>query len=80
MDKAFEIIGVLMPILSALASLFNHKARTKQADGVQLSPITAGVGSVLNVGALNIDKAIQLAKAVQAALPKKEEQGEKFSE
>ena len=74
MDKAIEIIGLLVPLLSALASVFNHKARKHKEAGENLAHFVAGVGSVLNVGALNFDKAIQLAKAVQAALPKKGEQ------
>lgn len=78
-DNVLELVGVLVPLLSTVASWFNGKARAKKEAGEMLSPVAARAGAMLNVGALNFDKAIQLLRAVDAALPKKgedEKQGE----
>lgn len=79
-DNVLELVGVLVPLLSSVASWFNGKARAKKEAGEMLSPAVARVGAVLNVGALNFDKAMQLLKAVNAALPKTDEDGAKKSE
>lgn len=79
-DNVLELVGILVPLLSTVASWFNGKARAKKESGEVLSPAMARAGAVLNVGALNFDKAMQLLKAVQAALPKKEEDSEKQGE
>lgn len=72
-EKVFEIIGIILPILSTIASWFNGKERSTRQAGESLPMMAKGVGAVLNVGALNFDKAIELAKAVKAALPRKDE-------
>lgn len=64
-SHVLEIMGGLIPVLSALASFLNHVIRSRQAVGAEVSPLLAGAGSVLNVGAINLDKAIQLAKLLK---------------
>lgn len=75
-----ELVGVVVPLLSSLASWFNGKARAKKEAGECLTPAVAKVGAALNVGAMNFDKAMQLLKAVEASLPKKEEGEEQPAE
>lgn len=72
--NVLELVGLLVPLFSAVASVFNGKVRAKQAAGETISPLAAKAGAVLNVGAMNIDKAIQLMQVVKAALPPKEEE------
>ena len=61
-DGILMFLGALVPLMSALASLINHKVRVAQAAGEDVSPLVLKTGAALNVGALNIDKAVQLAK------------------
>lgn len=65
-DKGIEVIGGLVTLLSALASLINHTIRTKQAAGEPVSSLLLGAGAVANVGAINLDKAVQLGKQLRA--------------
>ena len=65
-DKFIELTGMVVTVLSALASLINHIIRGKQAEGAPVSPLLLGAGTVLNVGAVNLDKAAQLAKQLRA--------------
>lgn len=71
--NVLELVGLLVPLFSAVASVFNGKVRAKQAAGEAIAPVVAKAGAVLNVGALNLDKAIQLMQVVKAALPKEDE-------
>lgn len=64
-DHVLQILGGLIPVLSALASFVNHIIRSRQSEGVAISPMLASAGSVLNIGAINLDKAIQLAKLLK---------------
>lgn len=64
-DKLIDGVGGLVAILSALASLLNHVIRKRQADGAEVSPWLLGAGTVLNVGAVNLDKAVQLGKQLR---------------
>lgn len=64
-DHILTILGAVVPLLSALASLVNHVVRARQADGQPVPPALAVTGAVLNAGAVNVDKAIQLAKLVR---------------
>ena len=64
-DHVLQILGGLIPVLSALASFVNHVIRSRQAEGASVPPMLAGAGSVLNVGAINLDKAIQLARLLK---------------
>ncbi len=50
-----------------MASVFNGKVRAKQAAGEVISPVVAKAGAVLNVGAMNFDKAHQLLSLVKTA-------------
>ena len=59
-DRVLVIVGALVPLLSALSSWVNHVIRTKEAKSEAVSPALLGVGSVLNVLSVNLDKAVQL--------------------
>lgn len=61
-DHILTIVGALVPLLSAVSSLLNHVIRSRQAAGQAVSPVLAGTGSVLNLAAVNLDKAVQLGK------------------
>ena len=63
LDKA----GVVVMALSALASVLNHIIRAKQTAGESVAGWLLQVNAVLNVGALNLDKAVQQFKAAKAA-------------
>lgn len=60
-EHVLAFVGALVPLMSALASLINHVVREKQAKGEQVSPVLLQGGALLNVGAINLDKAVQLA-------------------
>lgn len=61
LEHALAFVGALVPLMSALASLINHVVREKQAKGEDVSPVLLQGGALLNVGAINLDKAVQLA-------------------
>ena len=65
-EAVLAFLGALVPLMSALASLINWKVRTAQAEGREVSALTLKAGAALNVGAMNIDKAVQLAKLAKA--------------
>lgn len=65
-ESVLAVLGALVPVLSALASLLNHVVRERQAAGEPVSKTLLSAGAVLNVGAVNLDKALQLAKAVKS--------------
>jgi hypothetical protein len=69
-EHVLAFLGALVPLMSALASFINHKVRTAQAVGEDVSALTLKAGAALNVGALNLDKAVQLAKAAKAGAEK----------
>lgn len=60
LDEILKIAGAVVPLLSALASLVNHFVRAAQAKGEQPSAALLTTGAVLNAGAVNVDKAVQL--------------------
>lgn len=60
-EHILAILGALVPLMSALASLINHIVREKTAAGEKVSPVLLHGGALLNVGAINLDKAVQLA-------------------
>lgn len=62
LEHILAILGALVPICSALASLVNHLVRAKQAKGQEVSPLMLGAGSLLNAASINLDKAVQLGK------------------
>jgi hypothetical protein len=61
-----SIIGVIVPVLSAIASALNADVRKKQADSVPVPPALAKVSAIVNAGALNVDKAKQMLTLVKA--------------
>lgn len=66
LNAIIHLAGALVPLFSAASSFLNHVVRQMQANGHQIPPFIAGTSTVLNVGALNIDKAVQMAKLVKA--------------
>lgn len=60
-EHVLAFVGALVPLMSALASLINHVVREKQANGEAVSPMLLQGGALLNVGAINLDKAVQLS-------------------
>jgi hypothetical protein len=75
-EHLLAFLGALVPLMSALASFINHKVRKAQEAGEDVSSLLLHTGSVLNVGAVNLDKAVQLAKlAKQAKESANEDQG-----
>ena len=67
-DKLLMILGAAVPLMSALASYINHLVREKEAAGESVSTTLLKTGALLNVGAINIDKAVQLAKKAKAGV------------
>jgi len=61
LEHVLAFVGALVPLMSALASLINHIVREKQAKGEAVSAALLQSGALLNVGAVNLDKAVQLA-------------------
>lgn len=61
-EAVFAFMGALVPLMSALASFINHYVRKAQASGEDVSPLILKTGAALNLGAINIDKAVQLAR------------------
>lgn len=66
-DEILKIMGAVVPLLSAVASFLNHVVRVRKDSGAPVSSLLAGSGAVLNVGALNLDKALQLARLLKEA-------------
>ena len=65
-EQTLELMGALVPLLSALASLVNHHVRKQEAANKPVSSMLLKSGALLNASALNIDKAVQFkAKALQ---------------
>lgn len=70
------VAGVVVTLLSGVASLLNHIIRKKTDAGEEVSKGLITAASVLNFLAVNLDKGVQLAKMatgkpvpVTAALP-----------
>ena len=61
-DHWLALIGALVPLMSALAGLLNNRERSSQVEGQQVSPAMLHAASLVNVLAVNLDKASQLAK------------------
>lgn len=71
-EHVLAFVGALVPLMSALASLINHVVREKTAAGEKVSPVLLQGGALLNVGAINLDKAVQLAALAKEAKGKKD--------
>lgn len=68
-EHVLAFLGALVPFMSALASMINHIVREKQARGEEVSASLLQGGALLNVGAINLDKALQLAKLAKEKKP-----------
>jgi hypothetical protein len=66
-DKWMEKAGEAVMVLSALASVVNHIVRQRQAEQKEVAGWLLQLNALLNVGALNLDKAHQQFKAAKAA-------------
>lgn len=64
-EHLLAFLGALVPLMSALASWINHKVRV----GEMTSPLALKSAAALNVGALNLDKAVQLARLAKGDTP-----------
>jgi hypothetical protein len=71
-EHVLAFLGALVPLMSALASLINHIVRERQAAGEKVSSALLHGGALLNVGAINLDKAVQLANLAKDAKRKKQ--------
>lgn len=56
------ILGLLVPVLSAIASMVNSSIRKDVAAGKEPSKVLVIVGTLLNFLSINLDKGVQLAK------------------
>lgn len=61
-DHWLALVGALVPLLSALAGFLNNRVRAAQTEGQAVSPAMLQAASVVNLLAVNFDKASQLAK------------------
>ena len=61
LDHLLTILGALVPLASAIAAFLNHKVRAAQSDGQGVSPALLKAAALVNVAAVNIDKANQLS-------------------
>lgn len=64
-EHVLAIIGAVVPLVSALASILNNVVRMKQMEGKEVPKAMLTAGVVLNTVAVNLDKASVLAKAVR---------------
>lgn len=61
-DHWLALIGALVPLMSAIAGLLNNRVRASQIEGAAVSPAMLQAASIVNLLAVNLDKANQLAK------------------
>lgn len=64
-EHVLAIVGAVVPLVSALASILNNIVRMKQLEGKEVPKAMLTAGVVLNTVAVNLDKASVLAKAVR---------------
>lgn len=69
-DQILKIAGALVPVLSALSSFLNHLVRKDVVEGRESPQALLVTGAVLNAGAVNVDKAVQLVKMIRANVNK----------
>jgi hypothetical protein len=65
LEHIFALAGVLVPLVSMVASLFNINIRHRQLEGREIPPKLAAAGAVLNTLAVNLDKAASLSAAAR---------------
>lgn len=66
-DHILTVMGALVPLASALASIVNHQVRGAVEAGEAPSKKLLALGSMLNAASVNVDKAVQLAKMFKSA-------------
>lgn len=59
-DHWLALIGALVPLMSILSSHLNNKVRQSQVSGAEVSPAMLQAASIVNLLAINLDKAKQL--------------------
>lgn len=67
-DHWLALIGALVPLMSALAGHLNNKVRLAQAAGVETDATLLKAAQIVNLLAVNFDKAKQLG-ALAKGLP-----------
>lgn len=75
-DFLLSAAGALVPLLSIFAGFFNGRIRAAQAAGETIAPGVLKVVAGLNVLAVNIDKARQLAALARDGMQPKAVPGE----
>jgi hypothetical protein len=65
LEHFLALTGAAVPLISAIASLFNTVIRNRQLEGKPVSKGLATVGAVLNAMAVNLDKAAMLIGVVR---------------
>jgi hypothetical protein len=73
LDSLTGLAGVVIPLASVVASAVNHFIRDTQAKGEAVPEWLLKAAGILNVLALNGDKALQLVKLVKIAKAPKTE-------
>ena len=69
LEHMLTLMGLIIPATSALASAVNHQIREKQGRSEPVSAWLLKGGAALNLLAVNLDKAAQLAKMAKPAVP-----------
>lgn len=64
-EAILAVVGAVVPLVSALASILNNVVRMKQMEGKEVPKAMLQAGVVLNTVAINLDKASVLAKAIK---------------
>jgi hypothetical protein len=59
-DHWLALVGALVPLMSALAGFLNNKVRISQATGVEADAKLLRAAQLVNLLAVNLDKAKQL--------------------
>lgn len=67
LDHLLAILGALVPLASAIAGYLNAKVRSAQSEGAAVSPALLKAAAVVNLAAVNIDKANQLSSLAKPA-------------
>lgn len=62
LDQWISLFGALVPAASMVAGILNQRIRDSQSAGSALNPLMLNVVGLLNVFAVNFDKAMQLMR------------------
>ncbi len=66
LDHILSIAGIVVPLASVIVGSLNQKIRVAKEQGMEVPVWLLQVVSVLNILAINLDKANQLAKTAKA--------------